>query len=266
MADITLLHETVSPQDGKFTWKLHNFFLFRDALKTQRVISPVFPANNDCDAGLKLSIYESAGISAGSNHLSVCLESKEDSTTKSISSSVEPGWILFRFTVMNQIPGGSNFSKDSHGRFGVDGESLGWTEFMKIDDFLGTGSKGSSYVVDGCVVFNVSYHVIKETSVVVNKGVPRGNCKGDGGYYGKLTWRIGGFTKLKEMLKKRKITGVCIKSKKFQVGGRDCRLIVYPRGISVNALSLSLSLTHTHTHTHTRARARTHEHTHRQTL
>ncbi len=35
---------------------------------------------------------------------------------------------------------------------------------------------------------------------------------------------------MQELLKKRKITGLCIKSKRFIVGGRDCRLIVYPRG------------------------------------
>ncbi|KAJ4765159.1 TRAF-like family protein [Rhynchospora pubera] len=244
-AEITLLHETISllPQDGKFTWKLHNFSLFRDTLKTQRVISPVFPAGTDSDSGLKLSIYQSVGT--GGNHLSICLESKEDNTTKCASSNAEPGcWILFRVTVMNQDSGGSNFNKDSYGRFGVDGVSLGWTEFMKMDEFLGTGSKKSSYLVDGCAVFNVSYHVIKETSVVVNKGVPRGNCKGGdgGGYYGKFTWRIGGFARLKEVLKKRKITGICIKSKKFQVGGRDCRLIVYPRGQSQPPCHLSLFL------------------------
>ena len=35
---------------------------------------------------------------------------------------------------------------------------------------------------------------------------------------------------VQDLLKKRKITGLCIKSKRFIVGGRDCRLIVYPRG------------------------------------
>ncbi|KAF3338646.1 MATH domain and coiled-coil domain-containing protein [Carex littledalei] len=246
-ADITLLHETISfsPQDGKFTWKLHNFSLFKDTLKTQRVTSPTFPVNTDSDSGLKLSMYQSVGTGAGGDHLSIILESKEDSTTKPVSSNAEPGcWVLFRVTVMNQVPGGSNFHKDSYGRFGVDGPSLGWNEFMKMDEFLGSGSDKSSYLVDGCVVFNVSYHVLKETSVVVNKGVLRGNCKGGdgGGYYGKFTWRIGGFSKLKEVLKKRKVTGICIKSKKFQVGGRDCRLIVYPRGQSQPPCHLSLFL------------------------
>ena len=49
-------------------------------------------------------------------------------------------------------------------------------------------------------------------------------------FQGKFTWRIEHFTRLKELLKKRKITGMCVKSRCFQVGGRECRLIIYPRG------------------------------------
>ena len=57
-------------------------------------------------------------------------------------------------------------------------------------------------------------------------------------FQGKFTWKIEHFTKLKELLKKRKITGLCIKSRRFQVGSRDCRLIVYPRGKEFPLLSL----------------------------
>lgn len=57
----------------------------------------------------------------------------------------------------------------------------------------------------------------------------KGGGSGDG-YAGKFVWRIEAFTRLKDLLKKRKITGLCIKSRRFTVGGRDCRLIVYPRG------------------------------------
>ena len=42
---------------------------------------------------------------------------------------------------------------------------------------------------------------------------------------------------MQDLLKKRKITGLCIKSKRFIVGGRDCRLIVYPRGEAGTMLS-----------------------------
>jgi hypothetical protein len=43
-------------------------------------------------------------------------------------------------------------------------------------------------------------------------------------------WRIEHFSRLKDVLKKRKITGLCVKSRRFTVGGFTCRLIIYPRG------------------------------------
>ena len=46
---------------------------------------------------------------------------------------------------------------------------------------------------------------------------------------------------MQDLLKKRKITGLCIKSKRFIVGGRDCRLIVYPRGEACIMLSACCS-------------------------
>ena len=74
-----------------------------------------------------------------------------------------------------------------------------------------------------------------------------GGAKGDSGeiYSGRFVWRIDNFTRLKDLLKKRKITGLCVKSRRFQVGGRDCRLIVYPRGQSQppNHLSMFLEVT-----------------------
>ena len=63
-----------------------------------------------------------------------------------------------------------------------------------------------------------------------SKGSKGGGGGGGDGYAGKFVWRIEAFTRLKDLLKKRKITGLCIKSRRFTVGGRDCRLIVYPRG------------------------------------
>ncbi|KAJ3679504.1 hypothetical protein LUZ60_017515 [Juncus effusus] len=262
--DISLLQETtsLSPHEGKFTWRLHNLSLFQTMMKTQKITSPIFPAcTSTCtgtgtDTGLKLSIYQST-VQGSGDHLSVCLESKEDysaTTNKSSqnNTNTEPGcWILFRVTVMNQVQQngtgtGTHVSKDSYGRFGADGASLGWTDFMKMDEFLGKGSNGSGYVVNGSAVISVSYHVIKESCVVVNKGgLVRGgsvNKADGGGYFGKFTWRIEGFAKLKDILKRRKISGICIKSKKFQVGGRDCRLIVYPRGQSQPPRHLSVFL------------------------
>ena len=65
-------------------------------------------------------------------------------------------------------------------------------------------------------------------------------------YGGKFVWRIDHFTRLKDLLKKRKITGLCIKSRRFQVGGRDLRLIIYPRGQSQPPQHLSMFLEVTH--------------------
>ncbi|KAL2471897.1 TRAF-like family protein [Abeliophyllum distichum] len=59
---------------------------------------------------------------------------------------------------------------------------------------------------------------------------------------GKFTWRIENFTRLKDLLKKRKITGLCVKSRRFQIGNRDCRLIIYPRGQSQPPCHLSVFL------------------------
>jgi hypothetical protein len=63
-------------------------------------------------------------------------------------------------------------------------------------------------------------------------------------YQATFVWRIEHFTRLKDLLKKRKITGLCVKSKRFLVGGCTCRLIVYPRGglQGLNAVPASLWL------------------------
>ena len=45
-----------------------------------------------------------------------------------------------------------------------------------------------------------------------------------------FVWRIEHFGRLKDVLKKRNITGLCVKSQGFLVGGYTCRLIIYPRG------------------------------------
>lgn len=79
---------------------------------------------------------------------------------------------------------------------------------------------------DGTAVFSTSFHIIKESSSFVRLPLERplggggkarkGGGLGDG-YQGKFTWKIENFTKLKDLLKKRKITSLCIKSRRFQV-------------------------------------------------
>jgi hypothetical protein len=40
---------------GKFTWTVRNFSLFREMIKTQKIMSPAFPAG---ECKLRLSVYQ----------------------------------------------------------------------------------------------------------------------------------------------------------------------------------------------------------------
>nr|CAB3447228.1 unnamed protein product [Digitaria exilis] len=233
-ADISVLSETASfaDADGRFTWKVLNFSLFREMIRTQKIMSPAFfPAAASAggsDCGLRISIYQS-NVS-GADHLSVCLESKEPvvqvASGSSASALPQSGagsgvpdgdrgcWCLFRISILNQRSGGSHVHKDSYGRFGADNASLGWGDYIKMDEFL---AADSGYVVDGAVVFSASVHVIKESNSftrslpmvlgIGGSGGGRAGARKSDGHFGKFVWRIESFTKLKELLKKRKITG-----------------------------------------------------------
>ncbi|CAD6243587.1 unnamed protein product [Miscanthus lutarioriparius] len=268
-ADVSVLSEAASftDADGRFTWKVLNFGLFREMIRTQKIMSPAFfPAAASAggtDCGLRISVYQS-NVS-GAEHLSVCLESKEpvvQVASGSSASALASGgtgsgvpdgdrgcWCLFRISILNQRSGGSHIHKDSYGRFGADSASLGWGEYIKMDEFL---AADSGYLVDGAVVFSASVHVIKESNSftrslpmvpgICGAGGGRAGARKSDGHFGKFVWRIESFTRLKELLKKRKIAGLCIKSRRFQVGNRDCRLIVYPRGQSQPPCHLSVFL------------------------
>nr|KYP70193.1 Ubiquitin carboxyl-terminal hydrolase 12 [Cajanus cajan] len=227
---------------GKFTWKVHNFSLFKEMIKTQKIMSPVFPAG---ECNLRISVYQSSVN--GVEYLSMCLESKD--TDKTVVLSDRSCWCLFRMSVLNQKPGSNHMHRDSYGRFAADNKSgdntsLGWNDYMKMSDFIGTDS---GFLVDDTAVFSTSFHVIKEFSSFSKNGAVIAGRSGSGarksdGHIGKFTWRIENFTRLKDLLKKRKITGLCIKSRRFQIGNRDCRLIVYPRGQSQPPCHLSVFL------------------------
>ncbi|KAL6633987.1 hypothetical protein ACP70R_026658 [Stipagrostis hirtigluma subsp. patula] len=268
-ADISVLSESASyaDADGRFTWKVLNFGLFREMIRTQKIMSPAFfptaAVAGGSDCGLRISVYQS-NVS-GADHLSVCLESKEPvaqavsgSSASALPSSVGGSgvpdgdrgcWCLFRVSILNQRSGGSHIHKDSYGRFGADNASLGWGDYIKMDEFL---AADNGYLVDGAVVFSASVHVIKESNSFTRSlpmvagiggaGGGRAGARKSDGHFGKFVWRIESFTRLKELLKKRKITGLCIKSRRFQVGNRDCRLIVYPRGQSQPPCHLSVFL------------------------
>ncbi|KAB2080230.1 hypothetical protein ES319_A05G057300v1 [Gossypium barbadense] len=226
---------------GKFTWKVHNFSLFKEMIKTQKIMSPVFPAG---ECNLRISVYQSSVN--GQEYLSMCLESKD---TDKLVASDRSCWCLFRMSVLNQKPGSNHMHRDSYGRFAADNKSgdntsLGWNDYVKMSDFVG---QELGFLVDDTAVFSTSFHVIKEfSSFSKNVGLIAGRT-GSGArksdtYMGKFTWKIENFTRLKDLLKKRKITGLCIKSRRFQIGNRDCRLIVYPRGQSQPPCHLSVFL------------------------
>ncbi|XP_054788631.1 uncharacterized protein LOC129294355 isoform X2 [Prosopis cineraria] len=228
--------------NGKFTWKVHNFSLFKEMIKTQKIMSPVFPAG---ECNLRISVYQSSVN--GVEYLSMCLESKD--TDKTVMLSDKSCWCLFRMSVLNQRPGSNHMHRDSYGRFAADNKSgdntsLGWNDYMKMSDFIGPDS---GFLVDDTAVFSTSFHVIREFSSFSKNGALIAGRSGSGarksdGHMGKFTWRIENFTRLKDLLKKRKITGLCIKSRRFQIGNRDCRLIVYPRGQSQPPCHLSVFL------------------------
>eukprot|EP00850_Spirogloea_muscicola_P017601 SM000153S01590 [mRNA] locus=s153:33191:42651:- [translate_table: standard] len=255
-AEIMVLHESVSfsrenelpvsvgpsgeALSGKFTWKVHNLSLFKEMIKTQKIMSPVFPAG---ECNLRLSVYQS-GVN-GVDYLSMCLESKD--TEKPVATE-RSCWCLFRMSVLNQRAGVNHTHRDSYGRFAADNKSgdntsLGWNDYMKMADFV---AADAGYVTDDTAVFSASFHVIKESSTFSKSILPvsgrSANAKKGDGFQGKFIWRIENFTRLKDLLKKRKITGLCIKSRRFQVGARDCRLIVYPRGQSQPPCHLSMFL------------------------
>jgi hypothetical protein len=231
------------------TTQVHNFSLFKEMIKTQKIMSPVFPAG---ECNLRLSVYQSSV--SGVEHLSMCLESKD---TEKATIGDRSCWCLFRMSVMNDTIGKAHMHRDSYGRLAADNKSgdntsLGWNDYMKMTDFL---NLENGYLIDDTVSFNATFQIIKESSTI-SKTLSNGSAGsriitkkglGVGGdsFQGKFVWRIENFTKLKDILKKRKIIGLCIKSKRFQVGGKDCRLIVYPRGQSQppNHLSMFLEVT-----------------------
>ncbi|PWA52949.1 TRAF-like family protein [Artemisia annua] len=229
---------------GKFTWKVFNFSLFREMIKTQKIMSPVFPAG---ECNLRISIYQSSVN--GVDYLSMCLESKDTEKTVGGNVSDRSCWCLFRMSVLNQKAGMNHMHRDTYGRFAADNKSgdntsLGWNDYMKMSEF---SKSESGFLVDDTAVFSTSFHVIKEHSSFSKNGGLIGGRIGNGarksdGHMGKFTWRIENFTRLKDLLKKRKITGLCIKSRRFQIGNRDCRLIVYPRGQSQPPCHLSVFL------------------------
>ena len=211
--------------DGRITWRLNNFFVFKDIFKTQKLVSPYFQVG---ECSVQICIYRSYVNRI--EYLSMCLEGKEYTAERNC-------WCLFRVSVLNQKPGLNQFYKESYGRFdpdtnGRDVCSLGWVDYMKMSQFL---ESGNGFFVDGAVLFSASFHTIKEIFYFTkNGGILPGRgasvARKSDGYTGKFTWKIENFTKLKDLLKRKRIKNLCITSRKFQIANRDCRLLLYPRG------------------------------------
>lgn len=91
--------------------QVHNFSLFKEMIKTQKIMSPVFPVG---ECSLRLSVYQS-NVS-GVEYLSMCMESKD--TEKAPGSMERSCWCLFRTSVMNQLPSHQHMHRDSYGRRG----------------------------------------------------------------------------------------------------------------------------------------------------
>lgn len=151
---------------GKFTWRVHNFSLFRETIKTQKIMSPLFPAG---ECSLRLSVYQSPV--AGVEHLSMCLESKDTDKGSSPllimagTSAERSCWCLFRMSVTSQVPGGKSIHRDSYGRFAADARSgdntsLGWNDYMPLASFV---DEAAGYIVDDTAVFSTTFHIIRES-------------------------------------------------------------------------------------------------------
>lgn len=120
-ADVRILDESItfpgnnvaeesnSSNVGKFSWKISNFSLFKEAIKTQRITSPTFRI------GLyeyRLCVHES--LDEGIGYLSLYLE-----TDAIIDVICRSFWGMFGISVLNQNPELHHMHKKSHGRFGV---------------------------------------------------------------------------------------------------------------------------------------------------
>ncbi|EEF30433.1 conserved hypothetical protein [Ricinus communis] len=172
----------------------------------------------------------------GIEYLSLVLDIKDTEKRTVIGRSL---WCLFRICVFNQKPGLNHVHRNSYGRFSGHGlrddTTLGWTQYLKMSDFTSGG-----FLVDDTVVIGVSFHAIREFSTVDNlfegKSTVSLTKKGEG-CSRKFVWKIVNFVGFKGITKKKKLTGLCIKSRTFRVGNMDFRLLVYPKGKYVHSLA-----------------------------
>ncbi|CAL5397179.1 unnamed protein product [Camellia sinensis] len=237
--DIRILDESTSfTQDnnessfncGKFTWTLKNFGLLVELIKNHKLMSPSFIAE---DCILRISIHRS--VIDDVDYLSLFLNSEEQ-TEKS-------NWCMFRMSVLNHKSSRESIHRDSHGRIG-ETKPIGWIDFMEFSRFI---EPNKGFLVhdhdhdhdDSTAMFSVSFQVIKESIEFPKKCVLPHKPDLFSNFY---IWKIENFTKLKDRLKKRKITGLDVKSQTLKIGDQDLRLVIYPRGESQSPGYLSFYL------------------------
>ena len=124
---------------------------------------------------------------------------------------------------------------------GVPDGKLGSAASLRVPDAAGrrlrSGKRGERLLKDGAADAARSGGV---SGGVSGKGHPFAGDAHD--VVGRFVWRLDNFTKLKDILKKRKMSGLSVKSRRFFVGGFSCRLIAYPRGQSHPPNHLSMFL------------------------
>ncbi|EEH53132.1 uncharacterized protein MICPUCDRAFT_35799, partial [Micromonas pusilla CCMP1545] len=227
------LNEAMSEvTSGRFQWTIHNFNAFRAMMGTHKIVSPKFPAG---DCHFAVAAYQTA------------LGGEDGGSDGGGGLSAEPSaWLLFRVSLVNQVDSKKTAHRDTYGRFasgedGGDHTSLGWNDFLDMSR-LDDPEEGFSTGAAGKVTLAVTFYVIRESHGARGSRHGHGGVDGDGAYRARFVWKIDNFTKLKDLLKKRKMNGLCVKSKRFVVGGKDCRVVIYPRGQQSPATSLSMFL------------------------
>ncbi|KAI8522847.1 hypothetical protein RHMOL_Rhmol13G0028500 [Rhododendron molle] len=201
---------------GKCSWTLKNISLFTDMLSSYQLISPAFETG---DCIFRIIVRRTKDDSG--DCLGLFLDSTETDISKDFYSNC---WILFKLSVVNQTSASQNVYLDFYGRFGGVNKSGDYTEMgqSKCIDWL--KFIGSGFLVDDCAKFVLLIQVIEER---FSQSLPLHSRTE---YSDQRLWEIKKFGSLKDTLKKRKVSGLSIKSMRFDIAEQAFRLVIYPRG------------------------------------
>ncbi|KAA3476879.1 TRAF-like family protein [Gossypium australe] len=215
---------------GKFKWKIKNFSFFKEMIESrQQMSSAVFLLGRGF-AHISASTTKVNGVEC----LSLFLEANQMHTCPKCMGHNKPSWCLFCISVLSQKAWRSHMHKHSYGRLNKTTPALGWTDYMKISDLIGPNN---GFVMNNTVEFTVSFKAIKDSAAVLTSGFKEFGALNKSG---SCTWKIENFTRLKNILKKKKMIGVSVESSKFQIEDHEFRLIVFPRGRYQKPIYLSM--------------------------